>query len=187
MEQGPAGRDATTAGRDATTAGLAQRAAAAAIDLVVVLAAWWVALFAIVTLLAVTGRLDTRQLAGADPLELALTPQGFAIGLISGGVLYAVSGFYLVYAWTRLGATPGQRLFGVAVLREATGGPLTAGQAVVRWFVLTLPPVGLVFSVLLVAWLAFVVSSILRHPQRRGVHDLAAGSMVVRRRRGAGA
>ena len=179
MEQGPARRDATYAG-------LAPRMAAAAIDLVVVLAAWWVALSALVILLAVAGRLDTRQLEGADPLALALTPQGVAIGLISGGVLYAVSGFYLVYAWTRLGATPGQHLFGVAVLREATGGPLTAGQAMVRWFVLTLPPVGLVLSVLLVAWLAFVVSTVLRHPQRRGVHDLAAGSIVVRRRRGAG-
>ena len=180
MEQGPAGRDATYAG-------LAPRMAAAAVDLVVVLAAWWVALSALVILLAVAGRLDTRQLEGADPLALALTPQGVAIGLISGGVLYAVSGFYLVYAWTRLGATPGQQLLGVVVLQEATRVPLTAGQSTVRWFVLTLPPVGLVFGILMVAWLAFVASTVLRHPQRRGVHDRAAGSIVVRRRREAGA
>jgi uncharacterized RDD family membrane protein YckC len=179
MEQGPGGRDATCAG-------LGQRMAAAAIDLLVIVAVWWVALTALVMLLAIAGRLDTRQLEGADPLALALTPQGMAIGLISGGVLYAVSGFYLVYAWTRLGATPGQQVLGVAVLQEAARVPLTAGQSTVRWFVLTLPPVGLVFGILMVVWLAVVVSTILRHPQRRGVQDLAAGSIVVQRRRRAG-
>jgi uncharacterized RDD family membrane protein YckC len=173
-------------GRDGLHAGLGPRLLAAVIDLGVILAGWWTAVLALIVVLASTGRLDPQQLASADPVSLALTPEGIAISLISGGVLYAISGFYLVYAWTHLGATPGQQLLGLAVVGEKTRAPLSAGQAAGRWFVLTLPPVGLLVGVLLVAWFALVASTILRHPQGRGVHDLAAGSIVIRRPRRAG-
>lgn len=178
--------EARPPGSDDLGVGLAPRLAAGLADLVVILAAWWVALFALVLVLASLGRLDGGLAGDGDPLVVASTPEGFAMGLIAGGVLYAISGFYLAYAWVRLGATPGQQLAKLAVMRVDTGTRLSPGQAAVRWFVMTMPPLGLPFGVLLVAWLAVVATTIVRNPRRRGIHDLAAGSIVVRRPRTAG-
>jgi uncharacterized RDD family membrane protein YckC len=106
--------------------------------------------------------------------------------MISGGLLYAISAFYLVYAWARLGATPGQQLAGLVVVGDGTRTPLSPGQATVRWFVLTMPVLGVPFGILLLAWLTLVAVTVARNPRHRGIHDQASGSIVVRRQAGSG-
>ena len=84
------------------------------IDLAIVLLAWLVSLFLFVAVLAILGALDPTQVgaAGLDPL--ALSSREIALGFFGAGILFAIGGFYHVYAWSRLGATPGQQLLKMA-------------------------------------------------------------------------
>ena len=98
----------------------------------------------------------------ADQLPLRALAVAWAVTLCAWLVLVALRG--------SRGGSPGMRLMGTRLVRVQTGGPLGFGRAVVRQFVF-----GVTASVLIGAL------SPLWHPQRRGWHDLAAGSIMVSR------
>lgn len=96
---------------------------------------------------------------------------GLAVG---GGLLLvlaviAVTFLYFPFFWARGGQTPGMKVFGIRIVRDRDGGPISGGQAFLRllgYFVN-----GVVFYVGYV-W-------ILIDKRRRGWHDLIAGTVVI--------
>lgn len=126
------------------------------------------------------------------PLLLTLTGLGMVLafltalggGTIAGGATHQVEALalgaalaaggavvpaYHVLWWGQGGQTPGKKLVGLAVVGE-NGEEIGYGRAFLRWVacLLALLPLGLG---LLMA---------LFHPRRRGLHDLLAGTCVVR-------
>lgn len=77
------------------------------------------------------------------------------------------------------GATLGKRLMGIEVVRHLDGGRPTWAMSAIRFLVPSMQYTGiLVFqAVALVIYLTAVW-----HPERRGLHDRAAGTLVVRTR-----
>jgi uncharacterized RDD family membrane protein YckC len=73
-------------------------------------------------------------------------------------VLIAEYGFFLGL----LGVTPGMYVLGLRCVRTSDGGPLGIGKALLRGVLL-----------------ALVVPALIMDEQRRGVHDRAAGSIVI--------
>jgi uncharacterized RDD family membrane protein YckC len=108
-----------------------------------------------------------------------------------------MAGAYFVGSWLRSGATPGQRLLGMRVVRIEGEGRLRPGQAVGRWLLLGTPlglistllgPPSVIGAVLVVAialWFALLFISTTRGPRKRGFHDRITGSVVIRRHRAA--
>ncbi|MFQ5990606.1 MAG: RDD family protein [Candidatus Methylomirabilales bacterium] len=82
---------------------------------------------------------------------------------------FAVSLAYHVLCWGLGGQTPGQMLLGLQVVRQ-DGEEIGYTRALLRWvgYVLALIPLGLGLL------LMFVL------PRRRGLHDLLAGTCVIR-------
>ena len=105
-----------------------------------------------------------------------------------------VAGAYFVGSWLRSGATPGQRLLGMRVVRIEREARLRPGQAVGRWLLLGTPlglistllgPPSVVGGVLVVAiafWFAVLIVSTARDKRKRGLHDRITGTIVRRRR-----
>ena len=89
----------------------------------------------------------------------------------------AVSGSFLVPAiytigfWITSGATPGKMAFGMQVVDAATGTPVTAGQAIGRFFAYIVS--GAVFC------LGFIWIGL--DARKQGWHDKLASTVVVRR------
>lgn len=96
-----------------------------------------------------------------------------ALAVLSGiGIfvaLFAVSLGYFPWFWARGGATPGMKLFRLRVVRDADGGPIGGGQAILRL-------IGFWVSSF-VFYLGFIW--ILIDSRRRGWHDLIAGTVVI--------
>lgn len=109
-------------------------------------------------------------LAGATPEETLSAPQWVLIGLISVSAV-AVTFGYFPWFWARSGSTPGMRLMNLQVVRDADGGRLSGGQALLRL-------VGYWISAA-VMYLGF--AWILIDQRHRGWHDLIAGTVVVQR------
>ena len=78
---------------------------------------------------------------------------------------------YLPYFWATSGSTPGMRMMGLKVVRDADGGPITGGQAVIRLIGYWVS--GAVF------YLGYIWIFI--DKRHRGWHDLIAGTVVVQR------
>ena len=114
-------------------------------------------------------------------LAIVLTPiLGAAVasdnaGAIAGGAflyVFLILLLYLAYFpffWARSGQTPGMRIFRLRVVRDADGGKISGGAAVLR---------------LIGLWISFAVFYlgiiwILVDKRRRGWHDLIAGTCVV--------
>jgi len=74
------------------------------------------------------------------------------------------AGMYLFFT-ALFGQTPGMRLFGVSVVRLATGGVPGPGPALVR-----------------TALLCLLIPALLTDRDNRGLHDRASGTVVVRTR-----
>ena len=77
---------------------------------------------------------------------------------------------YFPWFWARTGATPGMKAMGLKVVRDADGGPITNGQAILR---------------LVGYWISGAVFYlgdiwILVDKRRRGWHDLIAGTVVIK-------
>ncbi len=83
--------------------------------------------------------------------------------------LFVISLGYFPWFWVHGGQTPGMRLFGLVVVRDRDGGPLSWGQAILRLIGYWVD--GLVF------YLGFIW--ILVDERRRGWHDLIAGTVVI--------
>jgi uncharacterized RDD family membrane protein YckC len=76
---------------------------------------------------------------------------------------------YLPAFWLWRAQTPGMGLFRLRVVREADGGRLDSGQALLRYLIWVAQY--LVFAPLFL-YVAF-------EPRKRGLHDIAAGTVVV--------
>jgi uncharacterized RDD family membrane protein YckC len=99
------------------------------------------------------------------PDELGTVLLGFA-----GAAYLAWTVGYFVIFWSTTGQTPGDRLMHVRVCRAALTGPPGPGRAMLRLIYLTLGAIPLLAG--------FV--PILFDNRRRGVHDMLAGTVVVR-------
>ena len=112
----------------------------------------------------------------------------FATNALLYGLATALSAVYFVGSWSgSRRATPAMGLFRLQVGSGPEGTPLTTGAGLARWAVMGFPlallllvPVlaGVASLVSLVVPLALLVSTRL-DPARRGLHDRAAGSIVV--------
>jgi uncharacterized RDD family membrane protein YckC len=164
-------------------AGMVPRTAATVIDAVIVGVAWFVGIWLFLELLTITGAFDPTTFQSSTLGDMTLTSQQYGLAIFAGGILVALRGAYLVYGWTALGRTPGQELAGLAVTDAATGGRLSLRRSAVRWFVSELPGIGLLLSIGILVWYAAIALTTARSSSRRGLHDVAAGSMIVRRPR----
>jgi uncharacterized RDD family membrane protein YckC len=88
-------------------------------------------------------------------------------------VLFVSSFFYSVIWHSRLGATPGKLLVGLAVVDARGGAPISTRQAVLRFLGALVGGLGLGLGFVL-AW---------REPSRRAAHDFWSGTCVIRRAR----
>jgi uncharacterized RDD family membrane protein YckC len=80
-----------------------------------------------------------------------------------------VSFLYFPFFWARGGQTPGMRVFRLRVVRDADGGPIGWGPAILRL-------IGFWVSSA-VFYLGFIWIFI--DKRRRGWHDLIAGTVVI--------
>ncbi|MFQ5801360.1 MAG: RDD family protein [Candidatus Methylomirabilales bacterium] len=102
--------------------------------------------------------------AGEVTRQVKLVASGAAV--VAG---FAVSLAYHVLCWGQGGQTPGKMLMGLQVVRE-DGEEIGYSRAFLRW-------VGY-FGALLPLGIGFIL--VLFHPRRRGLHDLLAGTCVIR-------
>jgi uncharacterized RDD family membrane protein YckC len=106
-----------------------------------------------------------------DDVQELRIPPGWAAALL---VFAAV---YTIVPTALFGQTAGKLAVGTRVVVDGEGGLPGWRRSVVRWLVSEglgqLPVLGLVVSLV-------VVGSILLDPRRRGLHDKAAGTVVVR-------
>ncbi len=103
----------------------------------------------------------------------------------------AISAAYFTYTWTHYRASPGQRLFGLLVLNQADGSPLTTNQALTRWLFLAGPGalsslitghvvIGGVVGLLVFGWYVYLAYTTATDPRRQGFHDRSARTVVVK-------
>jgi uncharacterized RDD family membrane protein YckC len=120
-------------------------------------------------------------------------------GLVLGFVLLtafntAFSAIYFIYGWTKLRASPGQKMLGLETVNAADGATLTQPQAIRRWLFLFGPFValsalqwvvgaflGLVASLVSLGYLIYLIYTTNQDPKRQGFHDHQADTVVVRR------
>jgi len=171
-------RAAARVGR-ATPAGLGPRFAATLIDAVLVGIAWLAASVLFVEALTALGSLDPSVLDPASLNGFALTDTQFRLGAFTYAIFVAIRGFYLVYAWTAIGATFGQQAVGIRVVDATTGRPPSLGRSLIRWLVNDLPGISLLIGVGMLVWYAALGVSIRRDVSRRGFHDEASRCLVV--------
>ena len=95
-------------------------------------------------------------------------PGIFAIGVL---LALVIAFAYFPFFWARGGQTPGMKPFGLYVVRDRDGGPVSAGMAILR---------------LIGYWINSIVfyigfAWVLVDDRRRGWHDIIAGTVVVKR------
>ena len=110
-------------------------------------------------------------------LTLALVLASVILGAIFVplGALALIAGLaflflYFPYFWQKSGQTPGMRLMQIKVVRDADGGPLGWGAAILRWIGYYIS--GLVF------YIGFIWIFI--DKRKRGWHDLIGGTVVIK-------
>jgi uncharacterized RDD family membrane protein YckC len=149
----------------------------------------------LLTLVVLAGAVVLDTIAGptvrfrsdfATSTDLAIVSRRMVI--VSALVGTTMSAAYATVSWLRWGATPGQLALRLRVTSE-DGGRLTVGQAVSRWLLL-FPPLGSVAALADVpnlaallwgaapVWSLVLLLSTVRDPQKRGVHDRIAGTVV---------
>jgi uncharacterized RDD family membrane protein YckC len=104
------------------------------------------------------------------PLGLSAVVQQVIGVILSLGLCYV----YYVVIPMRRGTTIGKQVFGIYVLDASTGFKFTKKQAIGRMFAYLLSYAIVGCGFLMAAF----------HPQKRGLHDLIAGTVSVRRRPG---
>lgn len=85
--------------------------------------------------------------------------------------IFIVGFGYFPFFWARGGQTPGMKLFRLYVVRDADGGPISAGQAILRLIGYWINGI--------VLYIGFIWVFI--DARRRGWHDLIAGTVVIKR------
>src|SRR4029077_1317059 len=87
----------------------------------------------------------------------------------SNAIELVLSAIYFILLWTYMGASLGQRIFGLRVVDATTGQPIGLGKAALRWLGLILS-----FAVCLIGviWVAF-------DGRKQGWMDKIAGTVVL--------
>ena len=93
----------------------------------------------------------------------------FPLAFITSLAIVAVSVGYFPYFWSRDGQTPGMSQMKIKVVRDADGGPVTVGSAILRFIGLL---IGLAVFYIGVIWIFF-------DKRKRGWQDLIGGTVVV--------
>ena len=105
------------------------------------------------------------------PLAVNYTDMNSSSLRASNGIRLVISFLYFSFLWSYMGASLGQRLFGMRVVDATTGLPIGFGKAALRFL-------GLVISFAVCAigviWVAF-------DARKQGWMDKIAGTVVVRR------
>ena len=102
-------------------------------------------------------------------LTIILAATFFPLAIVSSLAIVALSVGYFPYFWAKSGQTPGMATMKIKVVRDADGGPVTAGAAILRMIGLW---VGLSVMYIGVIWI-FI------DKRRRGWQDLLGGTVVV--------
>jgi uncharacterized RDD family membrane protein YckC len=139
----------------------------------------------------ITGPAVQFDLAHDDPVARIVVDRGVA--LIHALLVTLLSAGYFSGSWRLIAGTPAQRLIGIRVLRARSDRPLSTGASLLRW-VLLLPPFWLASLVLAdvpgaggfvmvtaIGWGAALLLTAALRRDKRGLHDLASGSVVVKR------
>jgi uncharacterized RDD family membrane protein YckC len=126
----------------------------------------------IVTAVVIVGTISWAVVAAATGGITGSGMDAFAgVWLTVMVVVVSVIGLaYFPFFWARFGATPGMKMMNLRVVRDADGGPISTGQAILRL-------VGYWVSGL-VLYLGYIW--ILIDKRRRGWHDLIAGTVVIK-------
>ena len=107
----------------------------------------------------------------------------------------AISFAYFGGLWTLAGATGGMKLLGLRIGDEIGGGPVDWRHSFIRWLLLGIPAllaslavyvpntIGVILTILGVAWLALLLYSIAQSPTKQGIHDRYAHTILVKSRR----
>jgi uncharacterized RDD family membrane protein YckC len=120
---------------------------------------------------------------------------GFVQSLLA-AVLLAGAGFlYFAWGWTNWRASPGQRAMGLLTVNAADGATLTWNQAAIRYAYLFGPsaisslfnPTGrlgdflsTIVSIAVLLYYIYLYRTAASDPQRQGLHDKQAGTLVVK-------
>jgi uncharacterized RDD family membrane protein YckC len=109
-----------------------------------------------------------------QPSSTASDPLLGGIGLLCFGLAFVANILYTAGLWALRGRTPGKALFGLAIVRPGgrAGGGIGWNAALLRFLVMAVGAVPLGFG----WWMAVF------RKDRRALHDLAAGTRVVRTR-----
>jgi uncharacterized RDD family membrane protein YckC len=111
--------------------------------------------------------------------------RGYILGGLAGGAMQLL---YFVLSWTYWRGTPGQKLFGLAVVLELDGKAMSPMDALVRWAVVqgpyamvTIVPFMLAPFVTLgaICWAAFLLYATQKDPDLQGPHDHFLRTRVV--------
>lgn len=110
-----------------------------------------------------------RRVLPRSPADVPFLPILLSLALFL--LAAALGAAYFVYGWGVLGATPGKRMFGVAVESDSGRFPIGVPAAAARLFGYCVSALALGIGFLMIAF------------QGRGLHDRIAGTQVVRRGR----
>lgn len=105
---------------------------------------------------------------------IVFVPAYFPVAFVMGGFWGRVLGLALCLAvydailTARTGATPGKRLARIKIVRAADGKPPGWGRTLVRAVVLGVP-----------GWVIIAVTALFDERLHRGLHDRAAGTVVI--------
>lgn len=91
-------------------------------------------------------------------------------------ISYILPAVLVIVLWCKLGNTPGKRAIGATIVDAHTGGKPTVTQFIIRYVGYYLSMIGL--------FLGFIWVGI--DARKQGWHDKLAGTVVVRRKPGAG-
>lgn len=121
---------------------------------------------------------------------LAYKTQSLLGSIITVALMLVVTGAYFIFMWTRMnGSTLGMRVMKLSVRDQATGGPISQGQAITRWLFLGAPwavnflygwSLGIIVSLLVLVYYIYLIVSIAQDPMRQGLHDKQAKSVVAK-------
>ena len=113
--------------------------------------------------------------AGVVSSSTTRDPSGAQVGAMVGGtllyvaVILVVSVAYFPWFWARGGQTPGMKMLHIRIVRDADGGPIGGGAALLRLIGYYVS--GMAF------YLGYLWVFVDR--RRRGWHDLIAGTVVI--------
>lgn len=106
----------------------------------------------------------------------------------------AFSALYFIYGWTKLRASPGQKVLGLETVNAGDGATLTQPQAIRRWLVLFGPfallsavqwvvpaGIGSIAGLVSLGYLIYLVWTTYKDPKSQGFHDHYADTVVVKR------